>query len=264
MSQFRYEEMLPIHILEEIAGEMAASYSTALPFSHGVYDNVFSPALLDQVIAEFDNVNSGWTEFDTKYEKKLQMSADKNLGDTTRQFIHNLNSAPFLNFLQRLTGIEGLISDPYLEGAGLHKIEKGGKLGIHVDFDEHETMKLNRRLNVLIYLNKDWRASWGGAFELWDPITKQCAKKVLPVYNRMVVFSTTSKSFHGHPEPLNCPPDRYRLSLALYYYTVAKAESSITPGHGTLFLNRRGETEELKPNLSLVARIKNKCKAVIS
>ena len=107
---------------------------------------------------------------------------------------------PFLYFLEALIG--GLIADPYLEGGGLHQIPRGGKLGIHVDFNWHERMKVYRRINVLVYLNKDWDASYGGHFQLWSDSKGSKKEKILPIFNRMAIFNTTTNSYHGHPEPL--------------------------------------------------------------
>ncbi|HMP28914.1 MAG TPA: 2OG-Fe(II) oxygenase [Saprospiraceae bacterium] len=159
--------------------------------------------------------------------------------------MHFLNSEPFLEFLQELTGIEEtLIPDPYLDGGGFHEIKPGGFLKLHVDFHKHKKLGLSRRLNFLIYLNEDWDESYGGHFELWEKDMSKSAVKILPLFNRIAMFSTTGDSWHGHPDPLSCPPDRSRKSLALYYYTngrpaheVSKAdESRIT----TTFKGRKG------------------------
>src|SRR5438034_178076 len=80
--------------------------------------------------------------------------------------------------------------------------EPGGFLKVHVDFNVHPKLKLDRRLNMLIYLNKEWREEWGGDLELWDADRTMCRKKIAPLFNRTVVFSTGDSSFHGHPHPL--------------------------------------------------------------
>ena len=90
-------------------------------------------------------------------------------------------------------------------------------------------------------MNKDWDESWGGHFELWDKEMKGAVKKILPIFNRMALFTTTSDSYHGHPDPLRCPPDRSRKSLALYYYTNGRPEEEITDAHSTLFKARPNE-----------------------
>lgn len=261
---FNHNEMLPLDKLKRMAEEGAEDYKNAHPFSHGVYDDVFAPELLDKVIKEFEIGEKQWREFESKYEKKLQMNRDINLQPVTRALIHNLNSEPFLDFLEKLTGIEGLIPDPYLAGAGLHKIPRGGKLGVHVDFNRHEKMNVYRRLNVLVYLNKDWQEEWGGHFELWDEKKEGCQKKLLPLFNRMAIFTTTNTSFHGHPEPLNCPEDRNRISLALYYYTSEDSGDQSKREHSTLFLTPEGKREELTHEHPFVDRVKNKIKKIFN
>ncbi|MFT3928828.1 MAG: 2OG-Fe(II) oxygenase [Spongiibacteraceae bacterium] len=258
MYALNHNQMLPLAKLKEIADAEATNYQRAFPFAHGVFDNLFSEELLDKVIEEFEVGEKQWREFESKYEKKLQMNHDVNLQPVTRAFIHNLNSEPFLSFLEKLTGIEGLIPDPYLEGAGLHKIPRGGKLGVHVDFNEHRKMNLYRRLNVIIYLNKDWREEYGGHFELWSENKNQCEKKLLPIFNRMAIFNTTATSFHGHPEPLTCPEDRSRISLALYYYTARERGEQQAKSHSTQFLTTAGKREELGGAVSLAGKARNK------
>ncbi|MFV8782800.1 2OG-Fe(II) oxygenase [Microbulbifer sp. SA54] len=251
-----YSRFVPWEKLDKIATENAESYKTAYPFAHGVFDNIFEPKILDKVIQEFEEGDKKWQSFENDYERKKQMNRDLSLGPVTRALIHNLNSAPFLEFLEKLTGICGLIADPYLHGAGLHKIERGGKLGVHVDFNGHKRMNVYRRLNVLIYLNKDWRPEWGGDFQLWSNDKLTCEKSVPPLFNRMAIFSTTANSFHGHPEPLQCPEDRKRISLALYYYTANDHGPQRKKLHSTLFLNERGKAEQInKPN-GILHRIK--------
>jgi hypothetical protein len=151
-----------------------------------------------------------------------------------------------LEFLQELTGInETLLPDPYLIGGGYHEIKPGGLLKVHADFNKHEMTMLDRRINLLVYLNKDWAESYGGHFELWDKKMTRAYKKVLPVFNRIAIFSTTDFSYHGHPDALNCPPDRSRKSIALYYYSNGRPKSELSDkAHSTLFVNRAGISDD--------------------
>ncbi len=146
-----------------------------------------------------------------------------------------MNAPPMLGFLEQLTAIDGLIPDPYLGGAGPHQILSGGFLKVHVDFNVHPKLKLDRRLNMLIYLNQDWQEDWGGHLELWDREVQRCHRKILPIFNRTVVFSTTETSYHGHPNPLRCPEERTRKSLSFYYYTNGRPEAELSAPHDTLF-----------------------------
>jgi hypothetical protein len=74
-------------------------------------------------------------------------------------------------------------------------------------------------------------------------------RKILPVFNRCAIFNTTSTSYHGHPTPLACPPDRTRKSIASYYYTNGRPEEEVSEVHSTLFQHRPG-VETPAPSLA--------------
>ena len=143
----------------------------------------------------------------------------------------------FLKYIQSLTNIEEtLISDPYLEGGGYHEIKKDGLLEVHVDFNKHFFIDIDRRVNLLLYLNKDWNPQWGGLLEFYDKKNlEKPVKKIIPTFNRCVIFNTTSESYHGHPTPLKCPGEISRKSIALYYYSSGRPSSEKTSSHSTLF-----------------------------
>ncbi len=133
----------------------------------------------------------------------------------------------------------------------------GGLLKIHADFNKHPVTQLDRRLNVLVYLNKDWEEAYGGHFELWDKNMEKAEVRILPIFNRMAVFSTTSYSYHGHPDPLTCPADRSRKSIALYYYTNGRPAEEIDPklgSHSTLFRVRKDRMEDTKADVKRILR----------
>ncbi|KAK3582261.1 hypothetical protein CHS0354_023800 [Potamilus streckersoni] len=199
---------------------------------------------MDDFIKKGENTKD--VSYDNPNEKKLATSGEGRFGDYSKRMFHFLNSEPFLLFLQKMTGIkEILVPDPYFVGGGFHQIKSGGFLKIHVDFHKHIKLNLDRRLNVLVYLNEDWKEEYGGHFELWENDMSKVVTKVLPVFNRMVVFSTTGSSWHGHPNPLTCPPDRSRKSMALYYYTNGRPDSEVEPDQAlrvtTTFVARDGE-----------------------
>ncbi len=230
--------------LKQLAKDKHQEYINASPFPNISFDNFFDEDLLTQVVNDFPDLSkkTDVVTYDNINEKKFEAKGEKYFSDVTKSFVHYLNSQPFLEFLQDLTGIkELLLPDPYLLGGGYHEIKPGGLLKIHADFNKHDFTRLDRRLNLLVYLNKDWQESYGGHFELWDKEMIKSQKKILPVFNRIAIFSTTDFSFHGHPDPLTCPPDRSRKSLALYYYSNGRPKSEVNErGHGTLFVNRAG------------------------
>jgi 2OG-Fe(II) oxygenase superfamily len=233
---------------EKIEKNLAAwrdQYQNNAPYPHIALENFFDPGLIATLVANFPSPKfGGWRithDATGHFEQKFNLSSYELIPAPLRLFIDVLNSRPFLEFLEQLTGIDGLIPDPHLIGGGLHMLRRGGRLGIHIDFNRHKKMQLDRRLNALVYLNPEWKREWGGSLELWnDDVSKKC-REYLPLANTLVIFSTTGKSYHGHPDPLTCPPDVYRRSIALYYYTNGCPSEEVRADHTTVFKLRPGE-----------------------
>lgn len=240
-----------IDALHQLAKDNHDAYKNADPFPSGYFDNFFNEQFLNEVLEEFPDMSAKPDlKFNDPNQIKLASKGEYRFGPKTKELMHFLNSQPFLEFLSILTGIQNLVPDPFFEGGGCHQIQPGGLLKVHADFNKHPNNHLDRRINVLVYLNKDWDESYGGHFELWDLEMKEARKKILPVFNRMAMFSTTSTSWHGHPNPLTCPPGKNRKSLALYYYSNGRPEEggvSAGDAHNTLFRKR---PEDNKANWS--------------
>lgn len=221
-------------------------YKTAAPYPHIVIDNLFNSITLEKLLAEwpfYQEFNHESHNDGIFVKNKKGTTADTVLPIYTEFFLYQLTRPKFLKFVEQLTGIGGLIPDPYNFGGGLHVTQDGGKLAIHVDYNKHFIYKLDRRINLLIYLNKDWTNNMGGELELWDHTMTECVQRISPIFNRTVIFSTTSTSFHGQPEPVKCGADNSRKSLALYYYSNGRPEEStiINEEHTTLWKMRPGK-----------------------
>ncbi|MBI1305076.1 MAG: 2OG-Fe(II) oxygenase [Bacteroidetes bacterium] len=242
MMDLEYDELMGL------ASHYKNEYVNNKPFPNIYFDNFFNEDFLNDVLEEFPEMgDKSDIQYKTPNEIKLASRGESRFGKKTKVFMHFLNSEPFLNFLSELTGIENLIPDPSFEGGGCHQIKPGGYLKVHADFNKHKATRLDRRLNVLVYLNKDWKEEYGGHFELWNTDMTKCEKKLLPIFNRMAMFSTTDFSYHGHPDALKCPEGRSRKSLALYYYSNGRPSEEINEGledHTTLFVDRKGDKSE--------------------
>jgi Rps23 Pro-64 3,4-dihydroxylase Tpa1-like proline 4-hydroxylase len=202
---------------------LKARYQGAYPYPHIVLEEFLNPEVLNECTNEFNELNKadGWINYVHFNEKKRGINKLESLPPTIQKTIGELNTPEFLAFLSELTGIPNLQKDDRLEGGGIHQSTRGGYLNIHADFTVHpHHSHWQRRINVIVYLNPDWQAEWGGQLELWDKEMKACREKVVPLFNRCVIFNTDADSYHGHPEPMTCPEDRFRRSIALYYYTV--------------------------------------------
>lgn len=226
----------------EAGKQLAERYQSAQPFPHIAIDDFVPKSVLHEVLAEFPS-SDGHEFFDRDQERFKYQYHPQECGPRVRNLLAELNSQAFLAFLSSMTGIKGLIADPYYLGGGLHETKRGGHLGVHADFNIHNKMKLQRRLNLLIYLNDDWDDSWGGHLELWDREMKGCTEKVAPLIGRAVLFNTDLDSFHGHPDPLACPPERSRRSIATYYYTAPPEGVANLPKRTTVFKERPGSTD---------------------
>ncbi len=226
------------HQCEQAGEALAPSYQEAQPFPHVVIDDFLDSAVLQPLLAQFP-ARTGKEHFDRNQERmKYQFAPWEVQGDALRNLIIQLNSAAFVRFLEKLTGIKGLIPDPYYEGGGLHETMPGGHLSVHADFNVHGRMKLQRRLNFLLYLNDDWSLDYGGQLELWDKEMTACQLRVNPDIARAVIFNTDLDSYHGHPEPLTCPAGRSRRSIATYYYTAPENGIASLPKRTTMFKAR--------------------------
>jgi Rps23 Pro-64 3,4-dihydroxylase Tpa1-like proline 4-hydroxylase len=214
----------------ELSKQLSNQYQSAQPFPHIVIDKFLPETILNSVLDEF-NKNKNWWYDIVKWTEPYQVNkfywphdietANNMPNDlpTISALVNYLNSPVMLKYLEELTGIDNLISDELLMGGGLHKITSGGKLAIHKDYNVHPVNKMYRRLNLLIYLNKDWKEEWEGNLELWDKDHTKLEVSVEPLFNRAVIFTISEDSLHGHPVPLNTPENVSRNSIALYYFT---------------------------------------------
>ncbi len=220
--------------------QVAETYQSAEPYNHICIDNFLPMEIIEKVREDIQTMPEGQS-FDAAAEKfKTQYSPDR-LPDYTRHLFQMFNGRAFIQFLEEMSGIKGLIPDPYYVGAGIHKTLNGGYLNIHADFNVHKQMRVERRLNVLIYLNPPWKEEWGGSFEVWDKPMEKKVASFAPTENRMCCFSTSSDSWHGNPEPVNHPDGLPRQSIALYYYTATWDDSRVE--HSTLFKPRPGSAD---------------------
>lgn len=212
--------------------QLTTNHQQAKPFPHTVLDHFFPDEIIENAWAEFptDAQKKEWIHYYHFNENKHGLNTKEAIPNNILSIIDYLNSATFVQFLENLTGIKNLITDDSLEGGGIHLSKKGGYLNIHADFETHpKNAYLIRKINVLLYLNKEWKEEYNGALELWSSDMKHCVNKISPVFNRLVIFNTTAHSFHGFPDKLNCPATETRRSIALYYYVKTDFANPIKP-----------------------------------
>ena len=216
----------------------------AEPFHHIILDNFIEDEnLVTEVSKEVREIPNEQYDFDEHYAvqtKKRGLSQIYRLPENTKKLVEFFQSPAMIDYLEKITGITGLLPDPELLGGGVHKMDSGGHLAVHADFNIHMNTGYHRRVNALLYLNPDWQSEWGGELQLWDEAMTKCYEKVLPILNRLVVFRITDEALHGHPDPLNSPEDVSRYSLAFYYYTQDRPEKEKAPFHWAIWHQRPG------------------------
>ena len=231
---------------------IATRYRAALPYPHIVLDDFLPAEVAAAMAAAFPPPDDTrvWNRLPTDDQRgKSSLRHESVLPVPIRRLVHELNSFTMVEFLEQLSGISGLISDPQLVGGGIHQTQRGGKLSVHIDYSHHPRYHLFRRMNLILYLTPEWREEYGGHFELWDAKASGCIYRVLPRFNRCVVFSTSAISYHGQPEPLTCPNSLQRNSVALYYYTNEATPVPDGETHATVFRSRPGERAPLATQL---------------
>ncbi len=193
--------------LLKLADRHCSAYSANSPYPHVVIDDFLPDPIAERLVEIFpkpaDAVWLDWRERDVVHQPLKQGVGHAERLEGAHPFIHNMifafNSSPMIHFLEKLTGIDGLIPDPHLSGGGLHQILPGGRLAIHADFNYLEKLKLYRRVNLLLFLNRDWPEAYGGHLEMWDRSMRGCVKSIPPTFNRCVILNTDRTSYHGHP-----------------------------------------------------------------
>lgn len=218
------EQIIDLKKWEKRFEEQADAYQRAHPYPHAQFDDFLEAWAARRAMNAFPKVkDEGWIHYVHVNEKKHGLNKMDLIPDFIQEVIRQLNSDEFVAILSKLTGIEGLQADPTLEGGGLHQSQRNGYLNIHADFTVHPHKRnWRRRVNLLVYLNEDWLPEYRGDLELWTRDMKACAQRISPIFNRCVVFNTDADSYHGLPEPIQCPEDMTRKSIALYYFTEEK------------------------------------------
>lgn len=222
------------------------SFVNAQPFRHLMIDGFFAKDFADRLLADFPAFDPARVKneiYGPGWGGKVTDPMIRAIAPVYQQLFELIASRPFLDWIGEVTGIPDLLFDPAMFGGGTHENLHGQDLDPHVDFNYDEAQQLHRRLNLIVYLNHDWRMEWGGALELHSnprkPEENQC-QAFNPIFNRAVVFETNERSWHGFPKIALPPEERHRSrkSISIYLYTRERPPEEIAPVHGTFYVQR--------------------------
>lgn len=198
-------------------------YGSMPPFDHVVIDNFFKDDFAQKLFKEFPAFDATtWYGYDNPIEVKKACNNWNLFPPITYSVFSYFNSQEWLDFLSsKILNGKALFPDYGLNGGGWHAHKKGGKLNTHLDYSLHPKLGLQRKLNIIIYMNPNWKKDWGGALGLWGnesaEIPGDLVSSIWSKFNRAIIFDTTQNSWHGLPDPLKCPVDEIRQSIAAYF-----------------------------------------------
>lgn len=250
-----------IHLSEENKANYLQSFTQAKPFKHLVIDNFLNEEKAEYLFQHFPEYEKFNKKYDGLNEKKAEGS---NFEDFDKEFSNlreEVMSVDFCKFISEITGIENVFVTDDALGAGLHQGKQGSFLDVHIDFSMHHQKDVYRRLNLLIFFNKNWQDAWAGHTELWNEDMSECVKKVRPDYNRALIFMTTGKSYHGYGK-INPPEEVTRKSFYTYFYTNVPGEQDGNY-HDTIFKTRPEEGSIKKIKTTLKENLKNSIKVTL-
>lgn len=217
------------------------------PIPHVVIDDVFSSKVFEQIKnAELPPLSEQcWDHYNNPLEKKYALNSALRIPPTLHWIMWIFTQSWGLQFVKEVTGMDDLVCDPKLTGAGVHRIARGGKLDLHLDHQTNPNMPgYERKVNLIYWIHPKWEEEWKGHLELWDGDGKpeEMVGEIMPKPNRMAIFECSNHSFHGHPDALECPPEEYRTSIALYYFR--KTDAPLTRKK-VKFVHRPGDVDNV-------------------
>lgn len=243
--------------LQADADQLAARFGEREPFRHVVIDGFLTADYCAQLLGEFPAFERGNARNEAgELGAKSTVEKIRELGPAYAALDDLIQTREFLDLIGRITGIPSLLYDPWYFGGGTHENRAGQDLDPHVDFNRHPVERWHRRLNLIVYLNREWDDAWGGSLELHsDPrAADDRVTLVTPLYNRAVIFETTEWSWHGFSR-IDLPQDKSsisRKSVALYFYTTERPQDELADTHSTIYVDRP-LPERFQPGMSLSA-----------
>ncbi|HTW67442.1 MAG TPA: 2OG-Fe(II) oxygenase [Bryobacteraceae bacterium] len=225
--------------------ELGRQFETAQPFKHVVIDNFLELAFCQELVSQFPSFDASRAVNEHGEVGGKAVFPDlPRLGGAYERFDQLMRDPQFLELMSRLTSIPKLLYDPAYVGGGAHENLSGQELDPHVDFNYHPSRHWHRRLNLIVFLNPQWDAGWGGCLELirdpWNLDNGDDGRRVIPIANRAVIFETTENSWHGF-EQIQLPPMApvaSRRSIAVYFYTQDRPAAETAPEHSTVYVQR--------------------------
>lgn len=220
----------PIYFNEAKILELKQQYESGIPCKH-----IVLPNFLDEQFAT--SLYENFPKMDLLNVKRKSINENKKEDYHFERFhpdflkIKNALADPtFIKIVETITGLKDIVTTNDALGAGVHQGANGSYVDVHIDSNFNPMENLWRRLNLLIYLNKDWKPEYGGDLELWNKEMTTCVTKVPCDFNRAVIFLTDETSPHGYGK-ITVPEGETRKSFYTYYSTVTDKNFKYVDSH---------------------------------
>lgn len=208
--------------------DLQPQFTQALPFEHIIIPNFLNENVANSLYEQFpeDITSDNWHKYYNPIEVKYAHDNMEKMPDNFKEMFYLLSTKEICSKFSKLSNIPGLEPDPYLHGAGLHILPRNGRLHLHLDYEKHPYLNKERRLNLILYLTKDWNPEWNGDTQLWNKEMDKCVVKSPVIFNTAIIFKTNEISWHGLPDKITCPEGVYRKTLAYYFISPLESEAS--------------------------------------
>ncbi|MDJ1481519.1 2OG-Fe(II) oxygenase [Cytophagaceae bacterium YF14B1] len=246
----------PIYTDAAKVEKLAAEFQTSKPYKHLVLDNFFRQEVADKLYENFPSVEKLTKHWKGMNENKSEGSNFSDFDPIFTQVRNEIMSPEFAQWMEKVTGIKGVFVTDDSLGTGLHQGSDGSFLDIHVDFNIHHVKNVYRRLNFLVYLNKNWKEEYGGGMEMWNADMTKMEKVVMPILNRVLIFETSEISYHGYSK-ITLPLGETRKSFYTYFYTPITDPTILNKYHDTIFKPKPGDSTLKKVGTNTKETLKN-------
>ncbi len=240
---------------KEGKAQLREQFNNAIPYRNLVIDNFLKEDVAQSLVKNFPSSEQMRRHYKGLNEQKSEGSNFENYHEIFTQVKNYLQGEAFLSAFSEITGITDIICPDDHRGAGVHQGFDGSFLDVHVDYSVHPILNIHRRLNLLVFLNPDWEEQYGGKLELWDAEVRTCHHKIVPTFNRAVIFETSKYSYHGY-DTINVPEGVTRKSMYFYFFTPINDKSKVEY-HDTIFKGRPSESAAKRTKTALKENAKN-------
>lgn len=222
------------------------TFNGAHCYPHCYIDNFLNEEEALKCQNEILNIkNEEWDRYENPFEGKYTLRNKNNLPENCSNLFNKLISDETLETLSKIVGVK-LYNDPTKNWWGIHKYKDGDHLDIHSDAGCHPLTGQKKHITLGIYLSKNWKEENGGHLEVWsgnsvindDAEIYKCKNKILPIFNRMIMFSNTNNAWHGNPEPVKIKNDEVRIFLTLSYLSEEHEEPMDNKRQKAFFVKR--------------------------